>query len=332
MALEPYHHDATQYWTRTVYAHEKADARDNYGRGKFRANSNVYAFTQFKSGSHYMQLWDKDERWGHWRCKDFETFGREYCRNNKGGDPFYVGKQTVEEIERDWQVGCMQDEVEEMSAAIRAKAAGLVVPRKRKRRYGPIGAEVDSDRWAHQQYDTAFVSRPRQGRKSLPIVSILTQWGGHCGITHEALRWNGVAATALADALTRSGWAVGLHIMCFHQSAKDKKTYSVYGIPVKQPHDVLNVGTVGAVACHPSTYRLLQFKLYQGMDWAKPGGGHGYPKTMDVFRSQHREMYDKIVDTYPGNTIVLETSHDESAAIKNVTDALDSIMNPMAIG
>jgi hypothetical protein len=330
--LQQFRNDSTQWFTRTVYGYNEKDARDEYGRSQDDSKRQVYCVYNYRTASDYMDMWHLPEDHPVWRCEEFGEFGREYVREHKSKDPFYLGRQTLESVEQDWLRGCKQEEIRSMSSKLRSKAEGMIVSRKRKRRYNAVVGEVDADRWANRQYDQAFVDRPRTGSKGVPIVTVLAQFGGNCGIDHEALQWNGVAAVALCDALTSSGWSVGLHMFAAHQSNHDRKVMTLHCMPMKRPEDMLNLGMVGAMACHPSTYRDHMFRQYQGLDWVKPGRAHGTPFTMARFREEHSTMFDRLRDTMPGNTIVLESSYSERAAEQHVTEALEIIKNPMILG
>ena len=330
--LKQYHSDATQWFSRQVYGYNEADTVDDYGREVFRAGSNVYCVYKFRTASDYMGMWHLPDDHAVWRCKKMGEFSREHVKAHKQRKHFYTGRRKIESIERDWLRGCMQEEIRAMSSKLRSKAEGLVVNRKRKRRYNGVVGEVDCDRWANMRYDQAFVDRPRAGKKDVPIVTVLAQFGGNCGVDHDALRWNGVAAVALCDALTTAGWSVGLNMLTAHRSNVDHEVMSLYLMPVKRPEDVLNLGTVGAMACLPATYRVHMFRQYQGLDWARPGYGHGTPRTMQDFRTQHPVMFDRLRSGLPGNTIVLDSSYSEERATKNVIEALDAIKNPMLLG
>jgi hypothetical protein len=129
------------------------------------------------------------------------------------------------QLQEEWRVGYMAEEIEKMSSGLRAKAEGLIVSRKRKRRRHHEGGELSSDRWVNGDYHTPYIVKDG-GTRSLPVVTIATAWGGNCDLRAEQLRWNGCAAVALADALTRNGWSVGITAWYSMRSNEDKNNRS----------------------------------------------------------------------------------------------------------
>ena len=241
------------------------------------------------------------------------------------GNPRWYGVETIEEAYKIWAEGYMGSEITAMGESLASKAEGLVVQRRRRRVYGPQAGELDADRWANGARDMAFVSRPRRGSKTSPIVRLAFAWGGNSRRKARELQWTGFAASALCYSLEAAGWRVGLTAMPLNRGWVGKDWWSAHMIPVKQPEEPLRPGQVGAMFCHPASFRIKHFYAMMSQ-WIATGSGLGSMKTISEIPSEMRE---DISRRLPGNTIFVDAAFTEKQAIEAVVKALEQVANPM---
>jgi hypothetical protein len=307
----------------TTRAREKRKAWDS------KSSGDSHCVIQFRDLASWEALSDKPNDWEGWcgppEC--LEGYGPDDWAQRVPDDWYAGDAKSWPELQETWRVGYMAEEIEKMSQGLRAKAEGLIVPRKRKRRKHHEGGELSSDRWVHGDYYTPFTVKAG-GTRSLPVVTIATAWGGNCDMKASQLRWNGCAAVALADALTRAGWSVGITAWYSMQSNADPKNRTSMLIPVKQPDELLRIGKLGSLLAHPASFRLRQFRLIKALPLVDSGTALGRSKPISTIPE---EMRSKIRGLLPGNTILLDSVFDERSAIDAITKALESVKNPTLV-
>tara|TARA_R110002110_G_scaffold970_7_gene3716 strand:- start:4996 stop:5967 length:972 start_codon:yes stop_codon:yes gene_type:complete len=253
----------------------------------------------------------------------------EYCKSQWAdtvlSNSRWYGVETIEEAYEIWAEGYMGSEITAMGEGLASKAEGLVVQRRRRRVYGPQAGELDADRWANGARDMAFVSRPRRGSKTSPIVTLAFAWGGNSSRKASELRWTGVAASALCYSLEAAGWRVGLTAMPLNRGWVGKDWWSAHLIPVKQPEEPLRPGQVGAMFCHPASFRIKHFYAMMAQ-WVSTGQALGSMRTLPEIPSEMRE---DISQRLPGNTIFVDAAFNEGDAMAAVVKALEQVANPM---
>jgi hypothetical protein len=259
-------------------------------------------------------------------------------RHNDGYEPDKWENQTgewasggddIETCRRYWKDGYMADDIERLAEGIAAKAEGRVTKRTRRRRYGVVG-ELDGDRWANGDYETAWVDRPRNGDGLSPIVNIVFAYGANASKTAEHLKWSGIAGAALAKALEDAGWRVGLYanIAMYHGGSKLDKQVSSFLIPVKNPEEMLRPGQVGALFAHPASFRIRAFRAMGGLAIEDPGSILGYCRGWN--QGGHSEaLKSAIGNKLGGNTIFVMPAFSADEAQDVVNDALAKVTNPL---
>ena len=329
MSWELGYQDEQPEFTRKMYG-TTARAREKRKSWTTKSNGDSYCVIQFRDLASWEALSDKPNDWEGWcgppECHEGYTPADWEA---KMPSDWYAGDTpSWAQLQEEWRVGYMAEEIEKMSSGLRAKAEGLIVSRKRKRRRHHEGGELSSDRWINGDYHTPYIVKDG-GSRSLPVVTIATAWGGNAGLKAEQLRWNGCAAVALADALTRNGWSVGITAWYSMRSNEDKNNRTTMLIPIKQPEELLRIGKLGSLLCHPASFRFRQFRLIKALPLVDSGANLGRSMPLD---SIPKPMYRKILDTLPGNTIVLDSVYSEDTALQAVAKALENIKNPTLVG
>lgn len=328
MSWELGQQDEQPEFVRKMFGTTKS-AREKRKSWSSKSNGQSHCVISFRDLASWEALSDKPNNWEGW-CgpPDCLTgYTPADWKERVPGDWYAGDAKSWDDLCETWRVGYMAEEISKMSSGLRAKAEGLIVPRKRKRRRHYEGGELSSDRWINGDYFTPFIVKDG-GSRSLPVVTIATAWGGNCDRKASELRWNGVAAAALADALTRSGWSVGITAWYSMQSNCDKNNGTSMLIPVKQPDEVLRIGKLGALLAHPASFRLRQFRLIKALPYVDSGPALGKSKPIATIP---KPVQDKIRAMLPGNTIVLDSAYSEDTALHAVTQALAAIKNPTMV-
>ena len=249
---------------------------------------------------------------------------------HEGGTSFeFRGSVTWDAFAKALASGYDTERVARIAKQVQAKAEGLVVQRRRRRKYG-LDGELDAQRYADGLHDSAWVSRPRTGNRISPITTVYFEWGGNCDVGASELTWSGAAAVALCSALEAAGWRCGIYALATGKSKikkKDGHGVAATIIPVKQPEEPLRVGQVSTMCCLPATYRTLEFRNicnYQ-TDMGSGLGSHVY------WGSLRKSEQDAILAALPGNAIRLESARSEYQAVQAIASALDKLRNPMMV-
>jgi hypothetical protein len=238
--------DEQPEFTRKMYG-TTARAREKRKSWTTKSNGDSYCVIQFRDLASWEALSDKPNDWEGWcgppECHEGYTPADWEA---KMPSDWYAGDTpSWAQLQEEWRVGYMAEEIEKMSSGLRAKAEGLIVSRKRKRRRHHEGGELSSDRWINGDYHTPYI------------------------------------------------------------------------------------GKLGSLLCHPASFRFRQFRLIKALPLVDSGANLGRSMPLDTIP---KPMYRKIVDTLPGNTIVLDSVYSEDTALQAVAKALENIKNPTLVG
>lgn len=241
---------------------------------------------------------------------------------------WYSGDDDWQQTVEHWRDGYMQEEIAKLAEEVEAKAEGLVVNRKRRRRFNGVAGDLDGDRWVNGMHDSAFVDRPRSGGRQSPVVNLVFDWGGACSLKAEQIRWSGVAGAALAKALEAKGWSVGIYAAVVLVSTTHSKWSFNLTVPVKRPEEPLRVGQIGAQFCHPASFRCRAFRIMESMSWLDLGAGLGMCRTWGHMPKHMTSWYHT---TLGGNTMLLEKATSRREAEQVVEKVLDGIRTPLHV-
>ena len=241
---------------------------------------------------------------------------------------WYSGTDDWAATQEHWRAGFMAEEIDKLSAEISAKAEGMVVTRKRRRRFNGVAGDLDGDRWVNGLYDSAFVDRPRSGGRQSPIVNLVFDWGGNANLKPEQLQWSGVAGVALAKALEAKGWSVGLYASVLLHSTSHSKWSFALTVPVKRPEEPVRVGQMGAQFCHPASFRCRAFRVMESLSFMRLGSGLG---RCVAWKALPKYLTDYYPTTLGGNTMLLDGARSSSEAAAVVKRVLDGIRTPLHV-
>jgi hypothetical protein len=241
---------------------------------------------------------------------------------------WYSGEDDWQQTVEHWRDGFMADEIDKLSAEISAKAEGMVVNRKRRRRFNGVAGDLDGDRWVNGMFDSAFVDRPRSGGRQSPIVNLVFDWGGNAFLKPEELQWSGVAGVALAKALEAKGWSVGLYASVILKSTTHSKWTFNLTVPVKRPEEPVRIGQMGAQFCHPASFRCRAFRVMESLSYMRMGDGLG---RCVRWAEMPKRITDYYTTTLGGNTMLLDGARDSSQAASVVKQVLDGIRTPLHV-
>jgi len=131
---------------------------------------------------------------------------------------------------------------------------------RRRRVWGDFGDEVEMQRVWQGNIDMAWQRMSKTSGLGPQRVRIVVDSVAHAGLGADTMRWRGVAALRLADALTEAGYSVQVESAF---EACSPESYRLRVI-VKQYTDPLDLSSLAATAALPGFFRALihQWQYY----------------------------------------------------------------------
>lgn len=200
-----------------------------------------------------------------------------HAKRDCAGSPSFYGGVSEHEARQRLTTGW-----DEGATEVLALSRTLVnsIPRpvnvRRRQRWMDVGSELNIDRALRGEWDTAWRGAKQTPAVSTQLVHILMPWAFSAAVAYENIKWSGVVALAVMDALEGEGWQVDLKMVNY---APDGYSHShLIGttvIELKEAGEVVNLSSLAAVAASPSTFRW--YGLYINCN-VKAGGwfGAGY--------------------------------------------------------
>jgi hypothetical protein len=150
-----------------------------------------------------------------------------------------------------------------------ASSVDLPMPKSIRRRsvWGDHGDEVDMQRVWQGNLDSAWRRMTKTSGLGPQRVRILVDAVASGGLSAETMRWRGVAALRLADALTESGYSVQVESGFEAASPEDYRLRVI----VKQYTDPLDLSTLAATTALPGFFRALMHQ-WQAVVSKRPTG------------------------------------------------------------
>lgn len=237
--------------------------------------------------------------------------------------------KSIHEVDKCLEDGWL-DNLGKIKATTRAvrESVNMVLPdRRRKRRRSDTHGEVDVDRLLSARMDGLFANKIRsECLTSSPVITLILQWGGNCGMSEEKLFWTSVPALVLTELLENAGYRVhliaanpGTHTFS-SVGGKTKSTSTHVLIDVKRPEQALRTAQLAAMICLPATFRTYGFlAIIQAGEMAESTVSHGLGRTAEYARDTIEELFPEIKaqDSY-----VLEYSPNKEAAVAMTEKAM----------
>lgn len=149
--------------------------------------------------------------------------------------------------------------------------------RKRRRRRGPVGGDIDMDRVYSGQLDTAWTKTARLNKSAPATAHILVNTTVPARKNSDVIYWRGAVAWQLCQQLEQSGYSVRVSIACPVILFDGHDTEVTITVDVKQSYQRMNPTSMIAGIAHPAIFRLYMLAaIYQRSEY-KVGSGLGKP-------------------------------------------------------
>jgi len=182
-----------------------------------------------------------------------------------GNDPGWYGVRSLEELREKMEKGSKEhaSRVSDMYATLRGSLPTkmLQLPdRRRRARWREEGDELDREAVYRGELDRAWRRMEREPG-SVPVVTVVFQWGANSNRAADDLFWSGALATLLTDHLIATGHDVELLGLDYIEH--DRGVHTCTLIDMKTAQEPLRVGTLATATAVPAVYRTQVFRLRQ---------------------------------------------------------------------
>lgn len=148
------------------------------------------------------------------------------------------------------------DGMERASELSRQLTPGKPQSRKRRRRRGPVGDDIDMDRVRAGNLDRAWTRTERQARAIPAVVHIIVDVSVPAAAATDTLFWRGAAAWQACQQLEQSGYSVRVTLAAPAILFDSEKTRTIVTADVKQSNQRIQPTTLMAGVAHPAIFRL----------------------------------------------------------------------------
>jgi hypothetical protein len=170
-----------------------------------------------------------------------------------------------------WQEGT--DEVAELAERV-LDLIPRPATRKRRVAWGEEGSYLCPERLLEGDLDRCWRTFRQERKQGHRVLTVDVDVGQNCHLSADSLKWSGIAAVALTDALERAGYRVELYATSACRSNTPGGGVAVTRMLAKGASQPLNVALLAALVALPATFRW-----YHVMSWlAHPvsiGAGYG---------------------------------------------------------
>lgn len=230
-------------------------------------------------------------------------------------------EQVTNALHFGWPEGLCR--VQELSREL-SKLVTPPVSYRRRQRWSDDGDEPSWEREQHG-HDQIWRTSKRQSQRGPATVELLVPWGGPGGLSSDALMWNGVVLSVLADILENAGYRVGASLISatiWHHSTFQM----VQQVIVKEPQQPLDLASIVPLVAHPGSRRIFGIAA---KTLAPFNVTMGFGAVQELMNEQVKPV---TVLQHP-NAFKLRHSYSRSEAVSNITwllQQIDPSLNPSA--
>lgn len=220
-----------------------------------------------------------------------------------------------------WPKGAqmLQDMIDKMAPAL-----PRVTGKRRKRRMGADGSEVDVGRLYDGEYETMFVDHPKQVGFVPRTISLGVDFVIQAAVSAQSLKWTGVQVAVCADLLEKAGYRAAVRLVAPGLSNAVAGDFHLMDVSLKDGRDPLRLDLLAllTVPAISRRYILTNF-CFTPLDYEV---GRSCGKATNIRGAEKvRWQVDETAKAfgYEAPDIILQVVHDERECLTAIRDTLE---------
>lgn len=190
---------------------------------------------------------------------------------------------------------------------------------------GDIGDEVCIHRINSGNLNTAWRRKSDKVKLGVKNIRLVANLGVSGFVGSASIKWRGVAALVVAEALISAGYNVAIDAFMGSQNITNKENCA-FIVPIKHYETPLDVQSLSSTLCFPAFFRLSGF-LNFGMCEGELASDYGQPTDDDILRSFLQQYYhdpSEFIEIIKNDTLNKDKSRKEISRILDAVSALNT--------
>lgn len=245
-------------------------------------------------------------------------------------DSFFGGLSSITEAKEIFERHGWQDGADRARAEIPSLNLGNFAPEavamKRRRAFADAGDTLRVESALSGNWERAFETRTKKSTRQPVTLSVGCAFGGHGGISHAEMFWNGLQMAALCDLLEGAGWRIELRALKANIFGATGKVHA-QDWTVKQADQPLRLDTTLALFGHAGVYRSHGWAALSASSYKNPGNGGHVQSGDDLVETFRRLAAASII---PPLSLIIPQAYSRDEAVRNLTASFKTLKDPGA--